>query len=132
MHNFTNILAIENILAMVEGPGTAEITSFLQIDHSLFQELLAKSSVWDFYKMSREEYMNKDDGEKKSLILKFYNHMALGKVSLFVSFLLSEFCASDIKLVCVVSVSLSIVRFSPVVFSLSLSEYNFCSVFGAL
>ena len=76
--------------------------------------------------------MNKDDGEKKYLILKFYNHMIQGKVLLFVSFLLSEFSVSDIKLVCVVSVSLSIVRFSPVVFSLSLSEYNFCSVFGAL
>ena len=132
MHNFTQILAMKNILAMEEGPGTAEITSFLQIDHTLFQELLAKSSVWDFYKISREEYVNKDDGEKKSLILKFYNHVVQGKVSLFVSFLLSGFCASDIKLVCVVSVSLSIGRFSPVIFSLSLSKYNFCSVFDAL
>ena len=76
--------------------------------------------------------MNKDDGEKKSLILKFYNHGVQGKVSLFVSFLLSGFCALDIKLVCVVSVSLSIGRFSPVVFSLLLSKYNYCSVFGAL
>ena len=33
---------MENILAMVEGPGTAEITGFLQINHTLFQELLAK------------------------------------------------------------------------------------------
>ena len=38
---------MENILAMVEAPGTSEITSFDQIDHSIFQELLAKNSVWD-------------------------------------------------------------------------------------
>ena len=66
---------MEDILSMVEGPSTSEITSFDQIDHSVFQELLQKSSVWDFYEISKEEYMNKDDGEKKSLILKYYNYM---------------------------------------------------------
>ena len=66
---------MEDIFAMVEGPSTSEITSFDQIDHSIFQELLQKSSVWDFYEISKEEYMNKDDGEKKSLILKYYNYM---------------------------------------------------------
>ena len=79
MHNFTQILAMENILAMVEGPGTSEITNFGQIDQNLFQELLANSSVWDFYEISRKEYMNKNDSEKKSLILKFYNHMVKDK-----------------------------------------------------
>ena len=68
-----------NILAMAEGPRTSEITSFDQIDQNLFQELLAKSSVWDFYEISKEEYMNKDDSEKKSLIIKFYNHMVKDK-----------------------------------------------------
>ena len=54
---------MEAVLAMVEGPSTSEITSFDQIDHSVFQELLQKSSVWDFYEISKEEYTNKDDGE---------------------------------------------------------------------
>ena len=71
---------MESILAMVEGPSTSEITSFDQIDQNVFQELLAKSSVWDFYEISSKEYMNKDDGEKKSLILKFYNYMVKGKL----------------------------------------------------
>ena len=70
---------MENIFAMVEGPRTSEITNFDQTDQNLFQELLAKSSLWDFYEMSREEHMNKGDTEKKSLILKFYNHMVKGK-----------------------------------------------------
>ena len=98
---------MESILAMVEGPSTSEITSFDQIDQTVFQELLAKSSVWDFYEISKEEHTNKDDGEKKSLILKYCNYMVKGKLLLFVSFLLSGFCVSDIELVCVVSVSSS-------------------------
>ena len=69
---------MENILVMVEGSITSDIKSFDQIDH-VFQELLAKSWLWDFYEISKEEYMNKGDGEKKSLILKFYNHMVKGK-----------------------------------------------------
>ena len=66
---------MEDILAMAQAPSTSEIISFDQIDHSVFQELLQKSSVWDFYEISKEEYMNKDDGEKKSLILMYYNYM---------------------------------------------------------
>ena len=63
---------------MAEGSITSEITSFDQIDH-VFQELLAKSLLWDFYEISKEEYMNTGESEKKYLILKFYNHMVKGK-----------------------------------------------------
>ena len=69
---------MENILAMAEGLRTSEITSFDQIDH-VFQKLLAKGSLWDFYEISKEEYMNKGESEKKYLILKFSNHMVKGK-----------------------------------------------------
>ena len=40
---------MEDILAMVDGPSTSEITSFDQIDQTIFKELLTKSSVWEFY-----------------------------------------------------------------------------------
>ena len=79
MQNFNNILTIEDILAMVEGPSTSEITTFDQIDQNLFKEFLTKTCVWDFYEMSREEYLNKDDIQKQSLILNFYNKMVKGK-----------------------------------------------------
>ena len=62
---------MEDILAMVEGPSTSEITTFNQIDHNIFKEFLAKITVWDFYEMSQEEYLNKDDIQKQSLILNF-------------------------------------------------------------
>ena len=68
-----------DILGMVEGPSTSEITTFDQIDQNLFKEFLTKTCVWDFYEMSREEYLNKDYIQKQSLILKYYNEMVKGK-----------------------------------------------------
>ena len=79
MQNFSNILTMEDILAMVEGPSTSEITTVDQIDQNLFKEFLTKSCVWDFYEMSREEYLNNDNIQKQSLIIKFYNEMVKGK-----------------------------------------------------
>ena len=55
---------MEDILAMVEGLSTSGITTFDQIDHTIFRELLTRSSVWDFYEISWEEYMNKNNNEK--------------------------------------------------------------------
>ena len=75
---------MEDILAMVEGPSTSEITTVDQIDQNLFKEFLTKTCVWDFYEMSREEYLNKDDIQKQSLILNFCNKMVKGKSQLFV------------------------------------------------
>ena len=77
---------------MVEGPKASEITSCDQIDQDLFQELLAKSSLWDFYEITREEYMKKSDNEKKSLIIKFYNDMSKGKILLFFAIFVSASC----------------------------------------
>ena len=76
---------MEKILAMLEGPKTSEITSCDQIDQDFFHELLVKTSVWDFYEITREEYISKSDNEKKSLIIRFYNYMLKGKIFLFVS-----------------------------------------------
>ena len=52
---------MEDILAMVESPSTSEITTFNQIDHNIFKEFLAKSTVWNFCERSKEVYLNKDD-----------------------------------------------------------------------
>ena len=66
---------MEDTLATVEGPSTSETTTLDQID----QEFSTKTCVWDFNEMSREEYLHKDDIQKQSLILKFYNDMVKGK-----------------------------------------------------
>ena len=70
---------MEDILAMVEGPSTPEITSVDQVGQIKFKEFLSKSTLWDFYEISKEEYLNKDDNQKRSLIIKFYNETVKGK-----------------------------------------------------
>ena len=78
---------MENIFSMVEGPKPTETTSIDQIDQEAMPEFLAKTSVWDFYEIAREEYMNKSDNDKKPLIVNFFNHVTSGKILLFVSLL---------------------------------------------
>ena len=67
---------MEDTLAMVKGPSTSEITS---VDQIKSKEFLSKSTLCDFYKINREEYMNKDDNQKQSLIIKFSNELVKGK-----------------------------------------------------
>ena len=71
---------------MLEWPRPTEITSSDQIDQDILQEFLAKTSVWDFYAITREEYMNKSDNDKKNLIVKYFNYMSAGKLLLFFFF----------------------------------------------
>ena len=48
------------------------------------QEFLGKTSVWDFYEITKEEYMNKSDDDKKSLIINLFNYVVSSKLFLFV------------------------------------------------
>ena len=63
---------MENILSTVERLKPTVITSVDQIDQETMQEFLAKSSLWDFCEITREEYMNKSNNDKKSLIANFF------------------------------------------------------------
>ena len=76
--NFFSDCNMKEILAMVEGSSTSEVKNFDQIDQSLFKEFLEKASVWDFHEMTKEQYSTKDEGEKKSLIINYYNAMIKG------------------------------------------------------
>ena len=69
---------------MVEGPSSA-ISNIDQMDENIFKEFLQKNSVWDFHKMSREEYTTKSASEKEILIIKCYTEMQKGKSSYFLS-----------------------------------------------
>ena len=70
---------MEDTLAMVKGPSTSKFTSLDQIDQIKSKEFLSKSTLSDFYEISKEEYSNKVDNQKQSLIIKFYNEMVKGK-----------------------------------------------------
>ena len=69
---------------MVEGNSSTEISTVEQINENLLKEFLNKTSIWDFYEISKGEYMNKSNDEKKSLIISYYNFMNSGINLLFV------------------------------------------------
>ena len=126
----TNIeFAMENFLSLVEGPKATWVSNSDEIDQETMQEFLQKTSVWDFYDMTRDEYMNESDNDKKSLIVKFFNQILEGTSLLFVS-LLSEFCT----LITITSASLvfKFIEFSSVSGLLSSLSVKVCSVSVAL
>lgn len=60
---------MDRLFSMVEGRSSSEISVIDQIDQNISKEFLSKSSVWNFYEMSREEYSNKDSDQKQD-----FNH----------------------------------------------------------
>ena len=78
---------MENILSMVEGPKAAQVPSLEQINEENMEEFLAKTSVWNFHEITRDESINKSDIEKKDLIITFFNYMSAGNIFSFVSLL---------------------------------------------
>ena len=74
---------MENLFSMIEGPKSTEVTSLEQINHETVQDFLSKIAIWDFYEMTREEYTNKSQDDKKLLILKYYNQLVSGISLLF-------------------------------------------------
>ena len=119
---------MENILSLVEIPKATWVSNIDEIDQETMQKFLQKTSVWDFY-MTRDEYMNKSDNDKKSLIVKFFNQMSEDPILLFVS-LLFEFCS----LITITSVSpvFKFIEFSSVSGLLSSLSVKVCSVSVAL
>ena len=79
---------MENLFAMIEGAKSHEISSFEQINQEKMQEFLSKLAMWDFYEMTREEYMNKSADDKKLVILKYYNDLLSGIFLLLVVWIL--------------------------------------------
>ena len=71
---------MDKLMAMLEATTSFEATNLRQIDQKLMQEFLSKNSVWEFYEMSRQEYLNKSNDEKSVLIIKYYNEIAKGKI----------------------------------------------------
>ena len=77
-------------MAIVEVATSFEVTNLEQIDQKLMQEFLSNTTVWDFFEMSRQEYLNKFNYEKSVLITKYYTEMIKGKIyilSLFLFFI---------------------------------------------
>ena len=51
---------------------------FSSIDAAKFKMFQSKCSIWEFNNISREEYIEKSEVEKKILIITYYKHMSKG------------------------------------------------------
>ena len=58
---------------MIKGPKSTEATSLEHINQKTIQNFLSKIVIWDFYKLTREEYTKKSADDKKLLILNYYD-----------------------------------------------------------
>ena len=77
---------MDKLMAMVEATTSFEVTNLEQIDQKLMQKFLSKNSVWNFYEMGRQEYLNKSNDEKSVLIIKYCNEMVKGKFTFYLCF----------------------------------------------
>ena len=55
---------MDALMSMVEG--NSEVTNVNDIDQIQFKAFLDKCSVWDFYDMSTDEYLNKETSDKEN------------------------------------------------------------------
>ena len=70
------------LLNIIEGESSQVDVS--KIDHEKLKSFQAKCTIWDFYNMTKEEYINKLPTEKQDLIISYYKKMVQGMVLLFV------------------------------------------------
>ena len=64
---------MDAIMSIVEGKSSE--SDFSMINHEQLKAFQAKCSVWDFYDMTKEDYMNKLPSEKQDMILSYYKKM---------------------------------------------------------
>ena len=65
-------------MSIVKGSKPIEISTAEQVNEEILKEFFSKTTVWDFYEITKGEYMNKSDDEKKNLIINYYNYMNPG------------------------------------------------------
>ena len=57
---------------MVEDPKATQVANIEEINQETMQEFLQKTSLWDFYDITKDEYMNKSDNDKKRFNCKVF------------------------------------------------------------
>ena len=53
------------------------------LDEGLFQQFMAKNPIWDFYSLTKEQYVAKGRDDKIELMRKYYYEMKNGEHCLF-------------------------------------------------
>ena len=102
---------MDKLVTVVEATTSFEVTNFEQIDQKLMQDFLSKNSVWDFYEISRQEYLNKFNGKKSVLIIKYYDEIAKGKIYVLSLFLFPISLSISSKFDSILSAIVSLIMF---------------------
>ena len=76
------------LLAADQQASTADNIS-THYDEATSIKYMDKNAVWEFYSMSKDEYLLKSREEKLSMISDYYNQMKKGKKLLFLFFVVS-------------------------------------------
>ena len=115
---------MDNILSFVESSKATWVSNIDEIDQATMQEFFQKISIWNFYDMARDEYRNKSNNDKKSLIVKFFNQMY--------NFVICFFVVCSLITITSVSPVFKFIEFSSVSGLLSSLSVKICSVSVAL
>ena len=102
---------MNKLMAMVEATTSFEVTNLEQIDQKLMQKFLSKNSVWDFYEMGRQEYLNKSNDEKYGLIIKYCNEIVKSKIYILPLPLFSILFSISSKFDSILSANVSLIMF---------------------
>ena len=58
---------------------TSSLTASMTVCPEKFSALMKQNPIWNFYEISKSDYMAMPDGEKMKLIDGYYKHMSDGK-----------------------------------------------------
>ena len=58
---------------------TSSLTASMPVCPENFSAFMKQNPIWNFYKISKSDYMVMPDGEKMKLIDGYYKHMSNGK-----------------------------------------------------
>ena len=102
---------MNKLMAMVEATTSFEVTNLEQIDQKLMQKFLSKNSVWNFYEMGRQEYLNKSNDKKSGLIIKYYNEIVKSKIYILPFLLFSILFSISSKFDSILSANVCLIMF---------------------
>ena len=74
MNNLLDIADQQASLATV-----ATTTNTVDFDEKEFKQFMVKNPVWDFFCISKDDYLRKTKAEKEQLIISYYNQMKAGE-----------------------------------------------------
>lgn len=72
---------MENLLKAAENFSDESNTVVEKFDESLFVDFMKKVPIWDYYSISKQDYLAMSENEKRQKISKYYSDMKIRHVA---------------------------------------------------